>query len=434
MLLTGQVAGSIALLIAFLLVGFEWMLADVSAYHGWAAGILDGGALPYRDFPFEYPPLALVTFLVPQLVTAALNGSLGIYVVAFATFMGLLVIAVSQTVRATAAAAFAGRAPGPLGRYLLLMLVAMPLLLVRFDPFPILFATLAFWYVVDRRPLLSGVTLGIGIAAKLYPALLVPLFAAYWWQTEGRRVSVVHVASAVVTALVLFLPFLIIAPDGLLEALRFQGDRGLQIETVMGGLIQLFHLGSPETYDLVLRTTWEVEAADVDVWLSVQPAVALAAVSVSLAITWLRGYRPAPHPWDFVVMAEASIALMIVFMVTSRVLSPQNVFWILPFAAFLTGIRYRLVLATVLVTVLVFPLLYDELIVQELGAVLLLNLRKVLLLVTAAVLLAPPPAREPARGGGDQEVGQVVEGQPGHGGQDGAGGGDPRVASTGQAE
>jgi hypothetical protein len=116
--------------------------------------------------------------------------------------------------------------------------------------------------------------------------------------------------------------------------------------------------------------------------------VAVSALILTLAITWVYVSRPAERSQDFVVLAEASIALIIVFMVTSRVLSPQNIFWLLPFAPFLTGVPYRLVLATMLATVAVFPLVYSSLIAQDLGAVVLLNVRNVLLVTVAVVLLA----------------------------------------------
>ncbi|EAZ88133.1 hypothetical protein [Crocosphaera chwakensis] len=43
------------------------VLGDVELYYDYSLNILNG-ALPYKDFPVEYPPLSLLTMLLPQLI------------------------------------------------------------------------------------------------------------------------------------------------------------------------------------------------------------------------------------------------------------------------------------------------------------------------------------------------------------------------------
>ena len=42
----------------------QGQLSDVPVYVHYA-GLVRGGAVPYRDFPFEYPPAALPALLLP---------------------------------------------------------------------------------------------------------------------------------------------------------------------------------------------------------------------------------------------------------------------------------------------------------------------------------------------------------------------------------
>lgn len=61
--------------VALLVVGFLSLLerpyhhrADLHLYHESSLRLFQG-QIPYRDFPLEYPPLALLPMVLPQLVT-----------------------------------------------------------------------------------------------------------------------------------------------------------------------------------------------------------------------------------------------------------------------------------------------------------------------------------------------------------------------------
>src|SRR5688572_27309476 len=61
-----------------------WAVADVTTFYAWSEEIVKG-RIPYRDFFFEYPPLALLPLLVPRLVTLMGELTFGGYLVLFAT-------------------------------------------------------------------------------------------------------------------------------------------------------------------------------------------------------------------------------------------------------------------------------------------------------------------------------------------------------------
>ena len=75
-------------------------------------------------------------------------------------------------------------------------------------------ATAATWAASRRRDLLAGVGIGVGVATKLYPGLLLLPFLAQRWREGDRRGAGRMAAGAALTWLALNLPFALLATDG----------------------------------------------------------------------------------------------------------------------------------------------------------------------------------------------------------------------------
>ena len=187
-------------------------IVDWPTYRSYGDAILHHGRVPYRDFAVEYPPGAL-----PPFVAAAPFGD---YAGAFAWVMaacGVALVFVVASVR-PAAAFFVAVSPVLMGS----------LILSRFDLWPALLATAAVAALVAERHRLGWGLLGAAVAAKLWPLVLVPL-ALVWSIRRGRGWSAL--VGAVVAAAI-FLPFVMLAPDGVWASLRGQASRPLQIESL----------------------------------------------------------------------------------------------------------------------------------------------------------------------------------------------------------
>lgn len=204
---------------------------DRHLYRAFAERIL-AGELPYRDFFVEYPPGALPVFVLP---TAA--G--GQYAIAFKVLMALL---------GGAAVGFAALALGRLGRHgvalwaPVLAAALVPALLATlsvntYDVWPAFLATVAIWALLGGRAPLALAFLGLATAAKLVPAVLLPLFLLHVARTAGRRAAgraalAFGAAGAVVT-----LPFVLLAPGGVGFSLEAQATRGLHSDSVPASLL-----------------------------------------------------------------------------------------------------------------------------------------------------------------------------------------------------
>src|SRR5438876_4909367 len=139
-----------------------------------------------------------------------------------------------------AAAAFALRTVGAGAERTWAALLAIgvaPLVLgslfdTRFDLWPTLLAVGALAALIRDRPVVSGALLGLGFAAKLWPAVLLPIAIVHLWRRRGRRAALVHVAAFVAVAAACFIPFAVLGPHGLRAMFTDQLDRPLQLESL----------------------------------------------------------------------------------------------------------------------------------------------------------------------------------------------------------
>jgi len=393
-----QVAASVVIAVA-LFSGAGWALSDVTLYYRWTGQILDG-QIPYRDFFFDYPPLSLPALMAPRALSAFSDVTYGTYLVLFAACMAGLSIALFQVIRSVMRRLMTATAGRPaLTWHLVLMTLSLPVLLIRYDLWPILLVALAFLSTLDRRPVAAGAWLGVAIAAKLYAIVLLPLFAGYWLWSSGRTAAVRHLSIAVATVAVTVLPFALLAGESIGDLVRFQQGRGLQVETAAGGVIQLLNAVWGEGLQVIHTGTYELVSDRVDSFLTVQPLIAFGAVGLSLAVGAYRLRHAAAVGRAPEMLAAVGTACLIAFMLTNRALSPQHVFWCLSFAALLAGYRHHLLAAVIILTLAVFPLLYQQLLAQEVLPILVLNARNVLLALLAVVLLVRPVAAQAERAG-----------------------------------
>ena len=153
---------------------------DLFVYRSFAEPLLDG-ALPYRDFAFEYPPLAAPAIALPGLLGTgedSFRWAFAIWTLAGAAAVVLLCGALA-------------RATGGDPRRAMLAAALMPLLcgaLVRthFDLFPVAILLGGLLLLCRDRPRAGLAVLGLGAMTKLFPLVAVPVALA-WLVARGRR-------------------------------------------------------------------------------------------------------------------------------------------------------------------------------------------------------------------------------------------------------
>jgi hypothetical protein len=330
---TWTAAGAAAVLLAisfYALVAWleQGQLSDVPVYLQYS-GLVRGGAVPYRDFRFEYPPAALPALLLPAYMSWS-------YATSFAVLMGVCgagcIAAVASVLRAVGAGAMRTWAA-------LLAIGLSPLLLgslfdTRFDLWPTLLAVGALVAAVRERAVVSGLLLGLGFAAKLWPAALLPIAVAHLWRRRGQRDALILTAAFVVVAAACFVPFAVLGPDGLRAMFADQLDRPLQVESLGAAVLMAAqHLGMPPLTTVTSHGAQALSGRGAGLAADLSTAFELASV---LAIWILFARRRSGNGETLLLAAAATVAALVAF---DRVLSPQYLIWLVPFVLLVRGGR-----------------------------------------------------------------------------------------------
>ena len=117
-----------------------------------------------------------------------------------AFMLSILLSLEAGTVRIAAALGFAALAPLMLGS----------VVLSRFDLWPAALTVGALAAFVAGRDRLGSGVLGLAVSAKIFPAVLVPVAAAWVWRRSGRREGLVCLGVLAAVVLACFLPFVVL--------------------------------------------------------------------------------------------------------------------------------------------------------------------------------------------------------------------------------
>jgi hypothetical protein len=350
-------------------------ITDVNVYRGYADA-LGAGRAPYSGFAFEYPPLALVPMWLAGVTDA---GSYASYDVSFAVVMLLAALAVMLLTaalareRALTAAWIVALAP----------LVTGAVVRTHFDLVPVALMLAALLALTRGRPTAGFALLGVGAMTKLFPALLVPVAAAWLIASgRGREAARAFAAFAAVVAAV-SLPFL---GQGYIDAYRYQLDRPVQIESTPA--TALFALGGsdvtggPSVPDAYKSNGLVGGSADAVQALFTVLLLGVLALIVALVV---RG----PPTEDSLLLG--SLAALLAFAALGKVLSPQFLIWLVPFAAiaWTRGERGLALMlgGAVLLTQLEFPGRYTSLVAEHTPVILLVAVRNAVLLAVLGLTL-----------------------------------------------
>jgi len=379
-------------------------LGDVAIYAR-TYRLVEQGALPYRDFSLEYPPLGAALFWV----AGALPGD-------YASTFGVLMLACLAAAVVGGLGTAHALGLGPFHRGVLVALGALTPFLLGTDlvaaRYDLALAAVLAWVAATAargRWTACWALVAVGVLLKLTPLLLVPalLVLQSGRHRDGGAVARVRatirdggpgwlVAVAVVAAGLA--PALAASPSGTLRVLGYHLERPLQIEAVPA---------TPLLVDHVLRGTavaqvrsYGSDNVDGAVAVSLQQAGSALTVVGVLAVAALLAWRlhrgPALDPRAVagagVLALAATLALAVV---TGKVLSPQYLLWLIPLVPPVPGGRGPVGAVLLAVAMVlsreVFPARYLTL-VEDLAPapVALLAIRN-LLLVALALLLVPWP-------------------------------------------
>ncbi|MER5527167.1 glycosyltransferase family 87 protein [Streptomyces sp. NPDC002677] len=332
-------------------------------------GVLSHGAFPAHDTLWQYPPGAGAVLLAPGLVPGP------------SYFQAFVALTLATDALITTALARAGTRPGRTLLGAALWTGALPLLLhlplARYDVEVTAFAVLSL-LALGRATRACGALAALGALVKVWPALVLlgvergrPTRTAWTW--------------AAVTGAVTLAAFLLSFRNPL-AFLRQQGGRGVQVESLGGTALSLArHAGWRGTTHYRYGA---MELVGPHVHAVATVSLALTVVAFALLLLW----RVRARHWTEATPYDAALSAVLLFTVTSRVISPQYMIWLLGLAAVCLTSRHTtqrpvaaLIVTATALSAVAYPTFYAE-VVHGTWTGCLLMLARNGLLATAAVL------------------------------------------------
>lgn len=258
---------------------------------------LSEGAVPYLDAAVEYPVLTGLWMWLAALPVSTVGGF-------FWTTVAILAAG------AVATATLLVREVGPVRT---LAFAAAPTLAlsgaVNWDLPAVALATAGVVAHRRGRDGWAGVALGLGTAAKLFPGLLLVVLVPAAWRERGRAAGLATALTAGVAWWAVNAPVALAAPDGWLEFLRLNRERGADWDSLY---TLLGHVGGS------------------DVATDTVNLVSAVLFAVAAAVLLVHAHRRVdPSRWH-----ELALPLLIAFLLANKVYSPQFSLWLLPLFAF----------------------------------------------------------------------------------------------------
>lgn len=292
-------------------------LEDVHIYEMWSDYLATNHALPNEE-SWQYPPGAAFLMLIPRLGVGDF-GEMFVGLMLLCDLIGLVLL-------------------GMLGRRtgndtgVWVWLLGMPLLralpVLRFDLVPTVIVMAAL-VVIHRRPAWFGALAGLGAMVKAWP--IVVLFGE--WE---RRRLIRAIVAALATIVAIFAISAIVFGDQT-SFVEEQNGRGLQVESVATLPWHLRQIVTGEAPNAVLRFgAWEIASPPADAvarmlkWATILALAGCAVWWFARARAIRSGRRDLTDP---AVSRDFVFTVVLLLVVTSRVLSPQYVIWLLGLAS-----------------------------------------------------------------------------------------------------
>jgi len=368
-----------------------------------AVKMLDG-QVPYSDFVCEYPPIALLSFLLPGLITATQPA----YGLLFALEMLLLDLVV-LFILWKLASRFKMRIWYILSFYTLCLMAVGLVVTGRFDILPAALVLVALYAFISGKNKTAWAVLALGFTAKLYPIIIAPLFALYLLRHRQYKQMVQGMAIFGGVILVLNIPWIIINADGYWQFLSYHLERGLHSESSYGSLLLVGQIlgntpmGADLTYgswnlispmaDTLAKSSFYITASFLLI-LYIFYATRLWKKSGDIAREKMFGNGAAE------LILRFSLIAVLIMLLTSKVFSPQFLVWLCPLIP-LVRTRWRyipwlLFLVAGAITQYIYPYHYIGFEYATLGSelgenylIVMLAIRNCLLLAMAIIYFLP---------------------------------------------
>ncbi|MEU6342455.1 glycosyltransferase family 87 protein [Streptomyces sp. NPDC046977] len=338
-------------------------------YQHWSHGF-ERGTYPVRDVTWQYPPGAALVMLTPALLPGV------------SYLQGFVLLSLLGDALVLAALVRAGwNRPGRSITGAWMWVLGLPLLMhLPYSRYDLLVTAVAVCALlaVPARPRLGGALVGLAAMIKLWPALTV-LGTPRGRTTRQAWTALGMSAAALLAVLTVFFR----GATGFVDA---QHHRGVEVESLGGTVLHVAgllgwsgrvraHYGSMEFIGPYVN------------WVATTSLVLTGGALVWLLVWRLRAVR-----WTPATPYDAAMTAVLLFTVTSRVISPQYLIWLIGLGAVCLTMRQTtqrpvtvLLLVATAVTTVDYPLFFEEVVSNSWQGTSVVAIRNALLVAATAV-------------------------------------------------
>lgn len=300
------------------------MWGDLDHYYDNAGDVLSG-LMPYSEAKFEYPPLSLVFMLIPRVLTWDLESfhyGCAILTYVFLAIGSYFLVRIADE-----------RIGCRWQTHLIMILVVLfgsYFVIARNDVYPTVMAIIAFWLYLKDRHVLAFIVMALAAMTKMYPAIfLLPMLMPFLMRREWKK-SFVCLIAAVVTCLLVELPFLITDPSTAFAYLTYHSDRGIQLESVASGFFMVYNLIVPGDLSVVFSYGSDnLVGVGPDTLAPLMNPIMAVVLLVFVFAVFSRAFRNERTCRDIgPLVCLVSVAMLLLFVAFSKVYSAQYLIWI----------------------------------------------------------------------------------------------------------
>lgn len=307
----------------FAFVAYRFYFASGELEHYFADKVLSG-QMPYYNFTSEYPPLAFLSFVIPAFFAHTKLS----YIIGFAAEFYVFDLIILLVVMLTASR-LELNVKSALVFYTIAVIAAGPLIATRYDLFPAMLTAVAVYAVIAGKNKTAWVFLALGVAAKLYPAILAPVFGLVYLRRHEYRKLTIGIIAFFFTLVVISLPWLILDPETLAVVVTYHSARGLHSESTYGTLVLLMQiLGLTHAEASLNFGSWNLSSPLADRLADIAPAITI----LMFGIVYFLQYRtlwkkPVVDNRDIIIYSSLAV---FAFLLGNKVFSPQYLIWLCP--------------------------------------------------------------------------------------------------------
>jgi uncharacterized membrane protein len=300
--------------------------SDIASVY-WRDGIGTGEHLiPYYQYTFEYPVLiGALVYLTSSVSLVVPDFSVALNYYVLATDAVLYPFAIGTVIAVYKIAVLLGRDRSRIWKAFLIVPSFVMFVVYNWDIIAIFFATLSIYYYLKREKTKSALSLGLGISAKLYPAVLVPVYLA---EERDWRSRIRMLLLSIAPFAALNLPFVLANFAGWLETWRYLAEWGIE----NSWLIFVFNQMDPTAHYAALL-------------------VVLYLVYKGLAGTARKSYEDTSAR-----LVERAFLVNIAWLVGNYIVTPQMALMLLPFYALIPSVSLLVIYLAEVMNALVIVL------------------------------------------------------------------------------